>query len=251
MKLLKAHFLSATVLFVGIAVTCVSLGFWQLERLEWKEARIKLVSVNDPRYFFPVEEVILGFHNMEPEFYKVRVKGHFLHKFEFRSGPRPYLGQNGYNILTPVELPTKNIILVDRGWVPEAKNISIQRPEGEVEFLGYVRSFPKEKSWYTPANEMNNRIMYHLDLKEYENYLVNQHYDYQYRLSPFYIQARPEENQKENFPLALSPSLMLTNNHMQYAITWFLLSLVFISGYIHFAIISYKEGKIPNFRRDK
>ena len=107
--------------------TTVALGTWQVERLHWKEgliAEIEAAKQQPPLTKLPSDPAALAALNFHP----VKLTGVWLHEIEYDVAPRYWQGKFGYALFTPLQLPDKRIIIVNRGWIPrEKKEIGTRR----------------------------------------------------------------------------------------------------------------------------
>lgn len=115
----KYHLLAMGAVSAAIVWT---LGFWQLQRMEWKR---KLIELRRERLSMPRIKVLTSpfpwTDNIQDYVYRmVEVRGIYDHTKEMWVGPRPgsnELGESvpGYNIVTPLRLEDGNTILINRG----------------------------------------------------------------------------------------------------------------------------------------
>jgi surfeit locus 1 family protein len=77
----------------------LSLGFWQLGRMEEKQDIIDAVAIGD--IGAPIE--FIGQTNLE-DYTKVKVLGKFLPKFSVLLEHQMHNSQVGYHVLTPMEI---------------------------------------------------------------------------------------------------------------------------------------------------
>ena len=204
----------------------LGLGTWQVYRLQWKEgilARIAAAEAAPPVPLPPdsASAVLLPYT-------KVSVTGHFrfdrVAEFgaevrDTRAGPTM-----GTSQIVPLERDNAPAILVDRGWIPQKRETSLNEPAGVVTVTGYVR--PAEvQHWFSPTDDEAGRQFF--------------------TLNPAAIGAALGFPNPEPFTLvAMGPSIPETypapaehlprppNNHLSYVITWYGLavSLVVIFG---------------------
>jgi surfeit locus 1 family protein len=144
-----------------IPVTAFALGCWQVKRLGWKT---ELIARFEDRLTFPPLELPL---RIDPDaikdfdYRKVWAKGVLRHDQEMLIGPRMMDGENGYQVVTPLERTdakgNKYKILCNRGWIKaDAKaewfrDKSGGRPQGEVVIEGLLR-MPPPRNMFTPVN---------------------------------------------------------------------------------------------------
>ena len=97
------------------------------------------------------------------------------------------------------------------------------------EILGYIR-YPTQKKMFTPENSISSNEWYYYDLEQIQTYLnvkINQ---------KFFIKNM--SNYAENFLIPSSQNHNFSNNHLQYAITWFLMSFSFLIIFIIYLFLS-------------
>src|SRR5215813_1002774 len=136
-----------TILTALMLPLCLGLGFWQIERLFWKEDLIarRQEAVSAPPITVPrsLDEA------RGMEFRHVTDQGVFLHDKEIFLGATSEAGRNGYQVLTPLEEPGGRIVFVNRGFIPAelkdpGKRSASQIP-GTVRVAGLLRLPPAEK----------------------------------------------------------------------------------------------------------
>src|SRR5690606_27091218 len=105
-------------LFTVLALSLlVSLGIWQLHRLEWKQT---LLAKIDHGFAQPAIELPpVSAAAEELEYRKVHTAGKLLSEKYFFYGVRSYQGQTGYDLVIPVQIKPWDILLVNFGWVPQ------------------------------------------------------------------------------------------------------------------------------------
>lgn len=197
--------------------TTLALGFWQLERLRWKEeliAKIEAGNTQTPLTTLP------GENWKDSEFKHVRLKGAFLKDTEFHHAARYFQGTLGYDILVPFRLQDKRLVLVNRGWVPADKKEAAKRPEtapGAIhEVVGIVRTAGKKKPFLPPHNPEKNLWFWY----DAETMGKNSDHDF----LPLVIEATGTQD-AQKLPVPSTGYVKLRNDHFAYAITWFGIAL--------------------------
>jgi surfeit locus 1 family protein len=212
-------------MLAGAAVGCailLGLGVWQLERLAWKEALIASMGARGA-----AEPVTLSAAMAmdDPDFYRVAAKGTFLHEGELF-----YLttfdGKPGFEVVTPLLTADGLAVLVDRGFVPEQMRDPASRPgsqpAGEVTIIGLASRHPAGQGYFTPDNNAGTNFWYWWDVPAM---LTFSHIPKGRKTAPFVLHAIPAPGEKAvPQPVALGQNL--SNNHLQYALTWFSLAAV-------------------------
>ena len=103
---------------IGLIAGLLSLGFWQLERADWRHAQQQLTEERQqltPLHIAHFPEGSLT----ELAGRQVRLRGRFLEQ-QFLLDNQVHNHQPGFRVLTPFETDThRQIVLVDRGWIAQ------------------------------------------------------------------------------------------------------------------------------------
>lgn len=211
-----------------VALVCISLGVWQLERLEWKtnliaerRAAIEAAPVPVPRTLAEARSL---------EFHPVIAEGVFLNDKEIYLGAAsPSGGEPGYQVLTPLRLANGSIVFVNRGYIPAALKNPEKRNAGQragsVRVAGLLR-LPKGKpGWLVPDNRPDLNYWFWVDLPAMEEATGLS------GIAPFYIDADATPN-AGGWPKGGVTPIDLPNDHLQYAITWFALAAAAVAVYV-------------------
>ncbi|MFD1380543.1 SURF1 family protein [Fodinicurvata halophila] len=130
-----------TLLTLPLLVALLSLGVWQLDRLEWKEGLIADLEARREAAPMALDAALES--PGENEYRSVTLEGDYRHEGEIYWLARTYESRSGYHILTPMRLEDGREILVDRGWMPgtepEANAADARRPEGDREITAVLR----------------------------------------------------------------------------------------------------------------
>ncbi len=207
----------------------LGLGTWQMQRLSWKQSLIaeREAGLAAPPTALPEQaEEWRGF-----AFRKVTVSGVFRHDLEQFFGAWAQNNVLGHHVLTPLVRPHGKAILIDRGWVPADKVDPDTRRAGqvagEVTVSGIARYRADDRPGpFTPENDPETGYWYYYDLPAMEAALGLE-------LMPLVIEADATPN-PGNLPVGGQTEIRLTNNHLQYAITWYGLAAALIAVYIVF-----------------
>ena len=191
----------------GLGVV-VSLGVWQVQRLAWKQALLAEIESRisadpialpqqvseDADKYLPV--TISG--QMEPGEIHVLVSV-------------KHVGA-GYRIIQSFSTENR-AILVDRGFVPTSAKQTVRR-NGPMEITGNLH-WPDEIDSFTPEPDVDSNIWFARDIPKLAAALG---------AAPVLLIARSETDPKIT-PLPVDTA-GIPNDHLQYAITWFSLALV-------------------------
>ena len=126
-----------------IAVVCVRLGLWQLDRLEQRKARNATIAA---AFHEPPISAELATKGRVTRFRRVTAAGRWDYGHEQTVSGRTRNGSPGVHVVTPMVLGDSAEILVNRGWVysPDARTIDLPKwREGDRgQFVGYVDEPP-------------------------------------------------------------------------------------------------------------
>lgn len=230
----------ALMTLVALAVL-VSLGLWQLERRDWKAEIIARIEARTSAAPVPVppEAEWPAWSAEAGEYRRVTATGTFLHQHEtpihgIAPGDGPGRPLSGYYLLTPLQLASGAIIMVDRGFVPEPLRNPAARPgsqpAGEGTITGLLRA-PETPNRFSPANDPARGEFYVRDPAAIAAARGLT------RVAPFSIavDADPSAGQ---WPRGGLTRLDIPDNHLQYALTWFGLAGTLLAV---FAVYAFKR----------
>ena len=227
-------------MLAGLAVL-IGLGFWQLRRLEWKQGLIAQIEARTKGSPITLQDAVaLAGEGRDPSYYRVRVDGRFHHAKEL------YLyavseGRVGWHVITPLETEDGDMVLVDRGFVPDKLKDPSARALGQVENVvtvtGIVRS-PETQTLFMPDNEPEVNRWFWRDLASMARSMFPAG---TIDVAPFFLEA--DKSEVPGFwPEGGQPRLEIPNNHLQYAITWFLLGASLLIVYGLYVRSLYRRG---------
>ena len=139
------RWLALAAFVVGLAIACVNLGFWQLDRLDQRRAANASVVDHEDAAVVDFSQAFGGTITDAQAWQRARVTGTFdgAHQLivRFRNDNN---GTAGYEVLTPLLTTSGQWLVVDRGWAPRPADgqyptVAPDPPAGEVTVVGYVR----------------------------------------------------------------------------------------------------------------
>lgn len=194
---------------LGCAIL-IALGTWQLRRLEWKqgvlaeiEAKIDAAPVSLPAVIDPSMKYL-------PVMASGEIGTDELHVLVSRK----QVGA-GYLIIVPFTTVDGRRVLLDRGFVPEMAK-DAPRGGGPATVIGNLH-WPDDMNSSTPAPDLGRNIWFGRDIPEMADALDTE---------PVLIVAR-ESTGEGIAPMPVGVE-GIPNDHLQYAITWFSLCLVWL-----------------------
>ena len=207
---------------LGGLILLITLGIWQLQRLQWKT---EIIATIEAQLALPASPLPGGPIDVDTwRFRKVIVQGRFHHDGEIHMYAANALGKPGYLIITPLELPDGSYVFFNRGWVPLDKRLAETRPEGQIEGLvtltGITRK-PWPQNTFVADNEPGANIWFYGDLDGMAKFRGIVHY------SPLFVEADETPN-PGGLPIGGQSRLKISNDHLTYALTWFSLAIALL-----------------------
>jgi surfeit locus 1 family protein len=210
---------------VGAAILA-ALGVWQLQRLAWKEA---VLAAIEARLAAP-PVVLPAVPDPDADAYlAVAAEGAFLPGEALVLASPRGLGP-GYRLITPFETADGQRILVDRGFLPEARRHD-PRPPGPARIEGNLH-WPDEADRFTPPPDAAAGLWFARDVPALAAALGTE---------PVLVVLRAsDEAAPPARPLPLDTAA-IPNDHLEYALTWFALAAVWL-GMTGFLILRIRRG---------
>ena len=202
---------------LGTAIL-LTLGVWQLKRLAWKNDVLRSIEnkILAPPIDIP-KRVAPTVHSLLP----VRAQGRYI-----GSTVRVLVSQKifgaGYRLITAFELTNGRIIMVDRGFTSVRTSMP-STPDVKGHVIGNLQ-WPQEVDGFTPSNDLEANIWFARDVPNLAAHL---------NAEPILLVLRESSFKREKaVPLPKMVS-NIPNDHLNYAITWFSLALIWLgmSGY--------------------
>jgi surfeit locus 1 family protein len=228
-----------TLVFLPGLALCIALGVWQLHRLDWKA---DLIQRMETRLHDAPVPLGMALSESSPEHYhlewrRVSLRGHFIHGGElylFARGPN---GATGVQVITPFQWGSHGIVLVNRGFVPDAKRDPATRAAGqvlgEIEIRGVVRD-SANSGWFTPPPDVRRRLWFARDSKSMVDTVGLK------LVVPFFVEVDATPN-PGGYPIGGQTIVEIPNNHLSYAITWFALALALAVVYL---VYHARQGRL-------
>ena len=139
-------------------------------------------------------------------------------------GPRVNKDQVGYHLITPFLLKDGRYILTNRGWLKEI--IKIREPNKEYLIKGILKE-SDIKNIFTPKNNMEKNLWFYISTDEMSKFAG-------LRLVDNIFVDLIGSNPNHKLTIINSSTPKIVNNHLQYAITWAILGLLFlVMNYIY------------------
>ncbi|WP_440669907.1 SURF1 family protein [Candidatus Pelagibacter sp. HIMB1483] len=210
-----------SVFVIFFILVFISLGSWQIIRLNWKNNLILEIesSIKKP----PVQLSETNVTN----FLKIKTSGSIDFDKQIYLYNLNENGTPGFEVINPIIIDSKNY-LINRGWIPFKKKDSKEIYEfDENNIIGILKSQGR-KNIFKPDNDIKENYWFSLDRedileftgKKFSNYIIYLDGNYQ-------------------FPKPKKITANISNNHKKYAITWFSLAISILLLYLYFRRKNY------------
>ncbi|MGU3574080.1 SURF1 family protein [Brucellaceae bacterium C25G] len=218
--------------FITLVACCLfllflSLGIWQVERLGWKkdliarvDARIAAEAIPAPA---PQEWPQIS--AAQDEYRHVFVEGHYLEGKQIAVKALTALGA-GYWQLVPFQTKENGVIYINRGFISDddfkAGLMDQAVPSRDTKISGLLR-ISEPDGFFLRPNEPEKNIWNSRDIAAFS---TKQNLN---NVAPFFIDADKDANTAATSgkqPIGGMTVVSFPNNHLSYAITWFVLALM-------------------------
>jgi surfeit locus 1 family protein len=225
--LFRPRWIGFHLLVIGAIVLMINLGFWQLRRLDERQAFNDQVTSRIDRPAEPLNAVLTDEADPEQlEWRSVTAEGTYLPDEQFVVVNRSQGGSAGDIAVTPMELDDGRILLVARGFTPLGAT-SAAAPTGTVEVTGRLR----------PAQERRRGQLSDTargELTEVQRIDID-------RLAPqlpgdpvaMYVELVSSDPPEAGaFPVPLERPELGEGPHLSYAVQWFIFSACVAVGWV-------------------
>ena len=207
---------SLDIFFILFIFAVLLLGTWQVFRLNLKNNLISTLEKNLKKNSISFNE------DIDKEYTKVLLK-----KKDLKSKIFLYhlnKGEIGFKVIVPYQVNSSLVVLVDKGWIRKDKINLIKNTLFNDDIIeGYTKKI-REKNLFTPNNNIKEDFLYSVETDSLKKSLNKNIY-------PLLIIQTSKTN-KDIIPNDYE--VRLSNNHLQYAITWYGLALVTIIFFLYY-----------------
>lgn len=207
---------SLDIFFIFFIFIVLSLGTWQVFRLNSKSQLISDLENNLKRNSIDFNV------DIDKEYTKVLLKKKNLKSKIFLYHLNK--GEIGFKVIVPYEVNSSLLVLVDKGWIRKDKINSIKNSLLNDDIIeGYTKKI-REKKLFTPKNNIKEDFLYSVEIDNLKKSLNKNIY-------PLLI-IQTSKTKKDIIPNDYHVGL--SNNHLQYAITWYGLALFTIIFFLYY-----------------
>lgn len=215
------RFLFLLIIGVGGVATLISLGIWQIQRLDWKEGVIAEIDARIAEATAPLppsDSVTEQADEYRRFSVAGRPTGQELHVLT--SGTA---AGTGYRVIAAFETMEGRTIMIDRGLLPVAAKDA--PPQTDQTQITGTLLWPDDKTRATSAPDVVENIWFAREVPAMARALGSDE-----------IMLVEAEASAPDLRLTQLPvnSASIRNNHLEYVITWFLLALVWAGMTLYF-----------------
>jgi surfeit locus 1 family protein len=241
---MRASFRPLPALSIACAIlfaVLIGLGVWQLQRLHWKLGLIDEVKRNLSGTPLTLDHALaLG---RDAQYHRVRLDGRFDNAKEAYVFGTGLQGAPVFHVIVPFRSDGGRVLLVDRGIVPRDRRDPATRTrgliDGETVVAGVWRD-PDPPGAFTPKPDLKKRIWYSRDVSDIARA------DDITPAAPVIVEADATPN-LGGWPKGGQTEVNFRNEHLQYAITWFLMAAGLLGVYLAYHVstgrLTVKRGR--------
>jgi len=217
---LKNKFLFSVFVYF-IILTLLSLGFWQIYRLNWKLELIEQIEnslKNDP----------VELSNIEKKNYlRIKTSGDIDFDKQIYLYNLNDAGKPGFEVINPIKIGDENY-LMNRGWIPfEKKDLPEINLVDQNQIVGTLMLQTKP-STFKPENDIEKNYWFTLNREDILKFTGRNFSEYVIYLNGDYKIPKPRVI-----------TAKISNNHKKYAITWFSMAISILLIYLYFRKKNY------------
>ena len=204
-----------------IILTLLSLGFWQIYRLNWKLELIE--QIENSLKNKPVE-----LSNIEKKNYlRIKTSGEIDFDKQIYLYNLNDAGKPGFEVINPIKIGDENY-LVNRGWIPfEKKDLPEINLVDQNQIVGTLMLQTKP-STFKPENDIKKNYWFTLNREDIFKFTGRNFSEYVIYLNGEYKIPKPRVI-----------TAKISNNHKKYAITWFSMAISILLIYLYFRKKNY------------
>ena len=218
----------STLVTVALLYTMMSLGFWQLDRAEFKDTLQQ--KIDERKNLSEITLDLAPLSTDDRRYLPVKLSGEFDQQYSFLLDNKTFKGQVGYHIFTPLKMTDSKAVLISRGFVKMGKTREqlpeIVTPENDLIVRGILDLEPSRA--LVLAENVNQSdswpvVLQYVDIKEISTMLGYELYD-------MIVWLNEDEAGSFEYDLPVLNLNAVKNNG--YAFQWFAMSLALFIIYI-------------------
>ena len=202
-------------------IVLLSLGTWQLFRLNWK-----IELINEIESSLKDEPVNLS-NISKKNYLRIKTRGSINYEYQIYLYNLNKEGEPGFEVVSPLTINDENYLL-NRGWIPfNKKDNKIINKVDESNIIGILKKQTKA-NMFKPKNDISSNYWFTLNREDIYKFTGK-------KFSPYIIYI----SNKNELPKPKLITSNISNNHKKYAITWFSLAVSILLIYLYFRKKNY------------
>ena len=202
-------------------IVLLSLGTWQLFRLNWK-----IELINEIESSLKDEPVNLS-NISKKNYLRIKTRGSINYEYQIYLYNLNKEGEPGFEVVSPLTINDENYLL-NRGWIPfNKKDNKIINKVDESNIIGILKKQTKA-NMFKPKNDISSNYWFTLNREDIYKFTGK-------KFSPYIIYI----SNKNELPKPKLITSKISNNHKKYAITWFSLAVSILLIYLYFRKKNY------------
>ena len=210
-----------SVFIIFFILVFISLGSWQIIRLNWKNNLI--LEIENSLKKLPVELTPTNQEN----YLKIKTSGSIdfdkqIYLYNLNDNGTP-----GFEVINPISIESENY-LINRGWIPFEKKDSQEINLFDENNIFGTLKLQGRKNIFKPENDIEKNYWFSLNREDVSKFTNREFSKYIIYLDGNYQLPKPKKI-----------TANISNNHKKYAITWFSLAISILLLYLYFRKKNY------------
>lgn len=237
--LLRPKWIAIHLGVAALVVLMMNLGFWQLRRLDEKRTFNTLVTSRSEKPVIDMSRLPVPVDPAGTQWLRVSVQGTYHPEREVRVVNRSQDGAAGYDQVVPLRTEEFGWIIVNRGFIPLAGNVTAQVPSGTVDVVGYLRTSQKRG----PLGAVDSTEKGNKDFQRFDIPLMSRQLDGD--VFPMYLQRiRESPSPTGKWPALVAFPELSEGPHQSYAMQWFFFSTVALAAWVVVVRRKWRAGSV-------
>lgn len=214
-----------SLVFLVLFPFLLSLGFWQLGRMDEKQDIIDNMAAGNTG---AAQEINEDF--WPDEYSKVMILGKFLPQFSVLLEHQQFEGKPGYHVLTPFEAnPQMPWVLVNRGWISVDNVLEYRESLAQSTDIVGLAYYPSEDRFILGEN-LSRTSDGQIKIQRVDFAVLS--HEFHHELYPFVLLLDP--NAPNGFVRNWQIKTMPPSKHFGYAVQWFALAATLLLLYLFY-----------------
>ncbi len=230
--LFKPKWIAFHLLVIVMIVLMVNLGFWQKHRLESRREFNAEVRARSAEPIVPIEAIVAASPGGSPQgivpadvqWRTITAMGTYLRDEQVLIVNRSQGGATGVNVVTPLQLADGQLVLINRGFVPDASDVPLPAT-GEVTVTGRLRATQQRSLGGLTEPDGRLTELFRVDIPRLAEQLPGP-------VLPVYVDLLAAEPAQGAIPIPLPDPELGEGSHLSYMVQWWIFSICVAVGWV-------------------